>query len=305
MEAVPSSESEIKHVHFIPVSRHPTPRGLVHHSLRSTIAFSLVDATRAHKSSSKLASEHASLLLGTSVQAILCGHFESHTLVYVVLFDGEITDRHLTWATSKQAGHPTVQLMLSLAIATALSFAAPPCDIALVSELLAPDSAWRTAQEDVINMAVHLGASLPKRIAAKLAPRGGTAAKFATAVDENEVAATILRAAIQLESTQVEAKTRASYLAWADCIKPLHVSDIPVQMYEELDSFTDVSLSIESPSSSYLSRAHLQSLSGYPEQLRRHLLKASLPGLSQTCSLQKALLSCHSGYWSRCVTWLA
>ena len=41
----------------------------------------------------------------------------------------------------------------------------------------------------------------------------------------------------------MEAKTRASYLAWADCIKPLPVADIPVQMYEELDSFTDVSLS--------------------------------------------------------------
>ena len=64
--------------------------------------------------------------------------------------------------------------MLSLAIATDLSFAAPPCDIALVSELLAPDSDWRTAQDDGISMAVHLGARLPKRIAAKLAPRGGT-----------------------------------------------------------------------------------------------------------------------------------
>ena len=120
--------------------------------------------------------------------------------------------------------------MLSLAIATALSFAAPPCDIALVSELLAPDSDWRTAQEDAINMAVHLGARIPKRIAAKLAPCGGTAAKFAKAVDQDEVAATILRAAIQLESTQVEAKTRASYLAWADCIKPLPVADILMKL---------------------------------------------------------------------------
>ena len=132
--------------------------------------------------------------------------------------------------------------MLSLAIATALSFAAPPCDIALVSELLAPDSDWRTAQDDVISMAVHLGARLPKRIAARLAPCGGTAAKFAQAVDQDEVAATILRAAIQLESEQVEATTRASYLAWADCIKPLPVADIPVQMYEELDAFADANL---------------------------------------------------------------
>ena len=166
------------------------------------MTFSLGDATRAHKSCSKLASEHTSVLLGTLVQAILCGHFESHTLVYVVPFDGEITDPHRTWVTSKQAGHPTVQLMLSLAIATytALSFAAPSCDIALVSELLAcaPDSDWRTAQEDGISMSVHLGAILlPKRIAVKLEPCGGTAAQFAKAVDQDKVAAMILQAVIQ------------------------------------------------------------------------------------------------------------
>ena len=43
-------------------------------------------------------------------------------------------------------------------------------------------------------------------------------------------------------SEHVEAKTRESYVAWADCIKPLHVADIPVQMYEKLDSFEDASL---------------------------------------------------------------
>ena len=38
-------------------------------------------------------------------------------------------------------------------------------------------------------------------------------------------------------------KPCALYLAWADCIKPLPVADIPVQMYEEPDTFTEVSLS--------------------------------------------------------------
>ena len=61
-------------------------------------------------------------------------------------------------------------------------------------------------------------------------------------MDQDDVAATILRAAIHLESEQVEAKSRASYLAWADCIKPLPVSDIPTQMYEEMDSFAEPSL---------------------------------------------------------------
>ena len=86
MDAVPTAA--VKHVHFIPVSLHPCPQGLVHSSLECTLSFPLADTTRAHKSSSGLASEHASQLLGTSVQAILCGHFESHTLVYMIPFDG-------------------------------------------------------------------------------------------------------------------------------------------------------------------------------------------------------------------------
>ena len=120
--------SQLKQVHFIPVSLQPTPRRLV---LRAgtTLSFVVSDATRAHKSSSKLASEHASRVLQTEVQAILCGHMDEHTLVYAIPWEGTSTDPELQWMTIQDVIDEQLQLFMSLAICTSFSFAPPPCEL--------------------------------------------------------------------------------------------------------------------------------------------------------------------------------
>ena len=233
--------ASMKQVYFVPTALQPSPRCLCLSS-GIPLSFLLPDSTRAHASSSKQASECASHLLGTQVQAILCGHFSDHTLVYVIPWENESTDKQLTWFTPESSTDSQINLIMSLAICTAFSFAPPPCEFAFLKDHLDPTSQWSEAQRTVIEMAVHLGARLPKRVISKHLPSGGNEQLFQAAVKRDNLAAILLRAAIHAEALQVDPKITASYVAWADCIKPLPVSDIPAQLYQELDSFTDPEL---------------------------------------------------------------
>jgi site-specific DNA-cytosine methylase len=233
--------SLMKQVFFIPTALQPTPECLLLKS-GSALSFMLPDPSRAHKSSSKLASEHASHVLGTEVQAILCGHFDDHTLVYVIPYEEQVSDPNLLWHKVEEVEQQQVRLMMSLAICTSFSFAPPPCELAFIKDRLDLDSEWSEAQRTVISMAVHLGARLPKRVVSKHLPSGGSESLFSAAVERDALAAAMLKAAIHAHAPSVTSDLRASYLAWADCIKPLPVADIPAQLYQEMDDFADPEL---------------------------------------------------------------
>ena len=143
LSTVPTSQ--LKQVHFIPVTLQPTPRCLLLRSGNS-LSFIVSDATRAHKSSSKLASQRASCvlrLIQTEVQAILCGHIDEHTrqeLVYAIPREGTSTDPELQWVAIQDVTDQQLQLFMSLAICTSFSFAPPPCELSAIQELLHVDS---------------------------------------------------------------------------------------------------------------------------------------------------------------------
>ena len=181
-------------------------------------------------------------MLQTEVQAILCGHIDEHTLVYVIPWEGTATDPELQWMEIQDVTDQQLQLFMSLAICTSFSFAPPPYELSAIQELLDVDSDWNLAQQQVISLAVHLGARLPKHVVSKHLPSGGSQQLFEVAVARDKQAADLLSAAIHAQAQHVDAEVRESYLAWADCIKPLPVSDIPSQMYQEMDGFTDPQL---------------------------------------------------------------
>ena len=113
---------------------------------------------------------------------------------------------------------------MSWAVCTAFSFAPPPCEFAFLKEQLGPSSQWSEAQRTVIEMAVHLGARLPKRVVSKHLPSGGSELLFQPAVKRGDLAAHLLASAIHAQAQRVDPKITASYVAWSDCIKPLPVT---------------------------------------------------------------------------------
>ena len=71
-----------------------------------------------------------------------------------------------------------LQLMVSLAIAISLSFCAPVGSLELqnLSTAVSTSEDWAQAQHDLVIIAVHLGARLPKFVMASQSPHGGDAA---------------------------------------------------------------------------------------------------------------------------------
>ena len=160
----------------------------------------------------------------------------------MIPWENASTDEQLTWFTPESSTDAQVNLIMSLAICTAFSFAPPPCEFAFLKDQLDPSSQWSEAQRTVIEMAVHLGARLPKRVVSKHLPSRGNQLLFQTAVKRDDLAARLLASAIHAQAQHVDPKITASYVAWADCIKPLPVADIPAQLYQELGSFADPEL---------------------------------------------------------------
>ena len=123
-----------------------------------------------HKSSSLQASKLASQLLGKDLDAIFCGHLDHGALVYAVPFHGTPPTELLQWHTPKQVHSEQLQLMMSLAICTALSFCAPKGSLKDRSAVFNTSGDWATAQQDLVHLAVHLGARLPKLVMSSKAP---------------------------------------------------------------------------------------------------------------------------------------
>ena len=73
-------------------------------------------------------------------------------------------------------------------------------------------------------------------------PHGGDAALLDLALRREKTARQLLQSAIQLEASTVSSDLSASYLAWANCIEPLPLADLPPELYLELHDYSDVSL---------------------------------------------------------------
>ena len=208
------------------------------------ISFSYQEQGRAHKSSSLQASKLASQLLGKDLDVILGGHLDHGVLVYAVPFHGTPPTELLQWHTTQQVQSEQLRLMMSLAICTALSFCAPEGSLKDLRAVFNTSTDWVTAQQDLVHMAVHLGARLPTLVVASKAPTGGDSALMDLALRRDHTARQLLIiiAATHLEAHNVPDDLSASYLAWADCVKPLPLADLPSQLCEELHDYSDPGL---------------------------------------------------------------
>ena len=195
-----------------------------------------------HKSSIRRASQLTTQLLGVDLDAILCGHLDHGVLVYAVPFHAPPPSSLLQCKSPKEPLAKDLQLMVSLAIATSLSFGAPVGSLTNLATAVNTSEDWAQAQHNLVHMAVRLGARLPKFGMASQSPCGGNAALLDLALRRDTTARHLLQSAIQLEASTVPEDLSASYLAWADCIKPLPLADLPPQLYLELHDYSDVSL---------------------------------------------------------------
>ena len=231
----------MKHVVVLPVSTSP-PQCMVSTDGLWALSVSYIEEGRAHKSSILRASQLATQLLGVDLDAILCGHLDNGVLVYAVPFHGPPPSSILQWKSPRDPLAKDLQLMVSLAIATSLSFCAPVGSLSNLATAVDTSEDWAQAQHDLVHMAVHLGARLPTFVMASQAPHGGDAALLDLALRRDNTARQLLHSAIHLEALSVPAELSASYLAWADCIKPLPLADLPPELYLELHDYSESSL---------------------------------------------------------------
>ena len=74
-------------------------------------------------------------------------------------------------------------------------------------------------------------------------PSGASPELLQCAIQRDAAANALLRKAIELQSKTMTYKP-GEYLAWADCIRPLPMSEMPTKLYEELDQFCCQSLHV-------------------------------------------------------------
>ena len=156
--------------------------------------------------------------------ATFYGGTEGDTLLRALRGFAPSSDERL-WVPTKQ-----LQLMMSLAVCTALSFCAPEGSLKDLRSVFDTSADWVTAQQDLVHMAVHLGARLPKLVVASRAPTGGDSTLMDLALRRDHTARQLLISVIHLEAHNVTDDLSASYLAWEDCVKPLPLADLPSQL---------------------------------------------------------------------------
>ena len=109
-----ASVNDMKHVVTIPVTTSPSSCLSVVSGMWA-ISFSYVEEGRAHKLSSLRASQVASKITGTDLDAILCGHLDQGVLVYAWPFHGPPPSPLLQWHTPRTVQSHQLQLMMSSA----------------------------------------------------------------------------------------------------------------------------------------------------------------------------------------------
>ena len=158
-------------------------------------------------------------------------------------FHGPPPSSLLQWKSPKESLAKELQLMMSLAMTTGSSpsFCAPVDSLKNLSTAVSTSEDWAQARHDLVHMAVHLGARLHKLVIASQSPQchGGDATLLDLAPRRDQTARQLLQSAIQLEASTVSLDLAASYLTWADCIKPL--ADLPPELYLELHDYSDAS----------------------------------------------------------------
>ena len=227
-------------VWLLPFALRDKPCCLIDPAAAKVIAYPLRAPGRAHQAASSIAAKQISKLCGSPHEVILCGHFEAGVAFCAPVSPLTVIPG-LQWSlASEQSGD--VQLLMSLAVSTALSCVPPPLSFTDMVADPSSSHSWAQAQRDLMELSVHSGARAAHSVVSHKAPTGLSGTQLERLLIQDAVAGSMLRRAIELESLQLEDKLREEFLAWADGIRPLPRSSMPSVLAQECDSFSDGTL---------------------------------------------------------------